>query len=145
MNEEANEFEATESLLRSLPLRTPSRALDERVLQAIRRKSRAGWIWAGVAASLAAAAAVVIAVQSNTAVPVQQPQAVQVASAQPQGELVQTEVQWTEDGIVGTAKEGPVRQYTVQTVKQISCSTDYGPAVITIPEEQTVYLLSRAY
>ena len=62
-----------------------------------------------------------------------------------QMELVQTTSQWTDEGIVATAEDGPIRQYRVEVLKEIWHETENGPSVLTIPQEQVVYVQAQAY
>lgn len=146
MNDELDNLDALEAILRQQPLRKPSANLDQRIAVTL-RPGKWHWGWPATIGSLAAAAAVLLAILPLLPRSAQVPSTptVQHAQAELPSQIVQTDTQWVDEGVVDVHTQGAIRQYRVNTLQKVYCSTDNGPAVVTIPNEQVVYLLSQPY
>jgi hypothetical protein len=144
-NDEQHELDRIEALLQQMPLRSPSRDLDGRIAATLAPRRWNRWVIGLTASSLAAAAAVLLALLPQTKPPAPPTVAQSTTPPVSQTEVVQTTAQWTDEGIVATADDGPIRQYRVEVLKEIWHETENGPSVLTIPEEQVVYVQAQAY
>ncbi len=153
MSQQHGEFDDLEQALRQVPLRAPSPNLDRRIAQALQRRPATRWLIGLAAATLAAAAALLLIVRatgSNPEIPSPQPAPTLIAKAsattQPSvSQLVQTDEQWSEDGIVDVQADGPVRQYRLITTHQIT-EIDNGKLVtMTFPQEEVYQVVSEAF
>lgn len=161
MKDETNEFEDLERAMRQMPLRTPSPELDRRIEQTLNRHSRSHlrWVIGLAAGTLAAAAALLLIVRATgtqtdiTPAPAQPaPTLVAAATQNPTPaakpavtQLVQTDEEWSEDGIVSVQSDGPVRQYRVTTTHQITEVEDGKLATMTFPQEEVYQVVSQAF
>lgn len=149
MNHQHGEFDDLEQTLRQMPLRASSPQLDRRIAQTIQRRPATRWIIGLAAATLAAAAAMLLLVRAtggNPQTPPLHPTPTIVASAKsPVSQLVQTDEQWSEDGIVAVQTDGPVRQYRLTTTHQITEVENGKLITMTFPQEEVYQVVSEAY
>lgn len=143
MSQDRNEFDDLEAMLRQLPLKQPSVSLDSRIRRLTQRGTAGRWIAGIIGASLAAAAMLLIAFwpASPTAGPVIAKAT--TPAAQPKVELVSTAEQWQDEGIVGYASDGPVRQYRLQSVQELASAN--APGARYLYQEHVVQVVSEPY
>ncbi len=151
MNNQHGEFDELENALRQMPLRAPSPELDRRVEAAMQRRPEVQWVIGLAAATLAAAAAVLLAVKvftAETVAPAPSRANPLIASTLPLArpvQIVQTDSEWTQDGIVGVETDGPVRQYRLITTHQITEVDNGKLATMTFPQEEVYQVVSEAF
>lgn len=144
MNQQHGEFDDLEQTLRQLPLRAPSPQLDQRIDQTLQRRPAPRWMIGLAAASMAAAAALLLLVRatgSDSPIPPNHLTAQKPSVTQ----LVQTDEQWSEDGIVDVQTDGPVRQYRLITTHQITEVENGKLATMTFPQEEVYQVVSQAF
>ncbi len=153
MNEQHGEFDDLEQALRQMPLRAPSPELDQRIIQMIQRRPATRWMIGLAAATLAAAAALLLILRasgSSSQTPSLKPTPTLVAfvpSTQKASvtQLVETDAQWSEDGIVDVQADGPIRQYRLITTHQITEVENGKLATMTFPQEEVYQFVSEAF
>lgn len=144
MSEKPDQFDELEAALRQLPLRQPSAALDARIRRLTSgRTTRVPWIIGIVGGSLAAAASLLIAFwPALVATPSKL--IVSTAPAEPDKvQIVGTTEQWLDEGIVGYASDGPVRQYRFQSVEQLASADQSDGRTLYL--ERVVQVVSETY
>lgn len=134
MSREHEELDELEGLLRGVPLTRPSAALDARVRNALAGPARWRWYASLATGSLAAAALVMLAFWPRSA-------SIESSGGNTTPTMVAVQPsteEWTDEGIVGYAADGPVRQYRV--VEQYAWASGRRQTV-----ESVVEYVSEAY
>lgn len=150
MRDNANEFNDLENALRQMPLRAPSSQLDARVDATLNHRPAIRWVIGLAAGTLAAAAALLLVLRATgtqsdapnlNTVPTQ----LAAVPAPAITQVVETDEEWSEDGIVAIESEGPIRQVRVITTHQITEVENGKLATMTFPQEDVYQYVSQAF
>lgn len=134
------ELDEFELLLRRLPLQQPSLELDARLHRTLTRRpahQRRYTLSAFTGIGLAAAAVLLLTFLINHPAPTTTP----APSPSPLAQHATTE-HWLDEGIVGYASNGPIRQYRLRTYEPLAAANAKSSYVYS---EQVVQIVSQAY
>ena len=111
MTREPDNFDELEHALRDLPLRQPSAELDGRLRRKLITPSPRRWYIGAAITGMAAAAAVLLVFWIQTGTPGSTGNI--AITPDKSATVAQANEQWLDEGIIGYASDGPVRQYRI--------------------------------